>query len=130
MIIHAKSLPPSALHKLYKWIKTRRRVFSPNFGSLAKRKEEMRVSSTTSLHRSVSTEKKEKKHFFLKKNIFFYFFLLLHPPPLLPTGLIRDPDPSLLVLSGIGGRNSLEGEKTRPENSGSGNAKTEIKGKL
>ena len=62
MIIHAKSLPPSALHKLYKWIKTRGRVFSPNFGSLAKRKEEMRVSSTTSLQRSVSTEK-GKKHF-------------------------------------------------------------------
>ena len=115
-------MPPSALHKLYKWAKTRKRVFSPNFGSLAKRKEEMRVSSTTSLQRSVSIKKG-------KKNIFFSFSLS-HPPPLLPTGLIRDPDPPLLVLSGIGGGNSLEGEKTRPENSGNGNAKTEIKGKL
>ena len=64
------------------------------------------------------------------KKTFFLFFFLSHPPPLLPTGLIRDPDPPFLDLSGIGGGNSLEGEKTRPENSGNGNAKTEIKGKL
>ena len=81
MIIHAKSLPPSALHKLYKWAKTRKRVFSPNFGSLAKRKEEMRVSSTTSLQRSVS-KKKGKKTFSLKKHFFstFFFSYFTRPP--------------------------------------------------
>ena len=40
---HANHLP-SALHKLYKWAKMRKRIFTPDFGSLAKRKEELKVS--------------------------------------------------------------------------------------